>query len=128
MTDLYEIVVRLARNPDAGLPNGDPRRGYRITAPLTPDGALDPDAWSAVREMCTVIRFSPDRDEQADGWLTHRGAQWRFRYDEPEEGPDEPLYRLGSHRFVVGDYVSVNEPDGSALVYRVEQVTPLSTK
>lgn len=125
MSHLYEIVLRLARNPDAGYPNGDPQRGYRIVAPLTLDGSLDAALWVAVRERCVVLRFSPDVAERADGWLSHRGAQWRFRYDEPEEGPDEPLYRLGSHHFVVGDYVSVNELDGRVLVYRVDDVSRL---
>ncbi|MBL8558109.1 MAG: hypothetical protein JNM47_05275 [Hyphomonadaceae bacterium] len=124
MTTLKRITLRLARNPDAGLPDGDHHRGYTIVAPLDANGMLDVDAWRDVRKKCVVIRFSPDADERADGWLTHHGSHWSIRYDEEEEGPDEPLYRLSEHRLVVGEYLSVTDPDGPTLVYRVTDVTP----
>lgn len=121
MSQLKAIVLRLARNPDAGYPFGDEARGYRIVAPLDGEGLLDLALWRANKEKCTVVRFSPDNGEAADGWLSHRGAHWFFRYDEDEEGPDEPLFRLGEHRLVVGEYVTVREADGDVLIYRVAE-------
>jgi hypothetical protein len=125
MTALSTITLRLARNPDAGVPNGDPHRGYRIVAPVDKQGRLDVEAWRAAKEACTVIRFSPDAAERADGWLTHRGSHWYFRYDEEEEGPDEPIYRLGEHKLSVGEYVTIHGGDEDALVYRVADVSAL---
>lgn len=125
MAGLMRVTLRLARNPHAGFPDGDPHRGYTIVAPLDDDGHLDADAWRAARRQCTVIRFSPDPEERADGWLTHRGAHWSLHYDDSEEGPDEPLFRLSEHRLVAGEYLSVREGDGGGLVYRIADVSPV---
>jgi hypothetical protein len=119
MTGLTRLTLRLGRNPDAGFPEGDDSQGYVIVAPVNSDGKLDLDVWRARRSACTVVRFTPDHRDNADGVLTHRGSHWMFTYDEPEEGPDEDLYRLGDHRLFIGDYVTINDPDGAALVYKV---------
>lgn len=116
---LTQVVLRLSRNPDAGYPGGDDHRGYMIHAPLNSEGKLDVDIWRQDPKACTVDRFSPEEDEKADGWLTHRGSHWFFHYDEEDEGPDEPVYKLGDHSLRVGDYVTIHEADGDDLVYKV---------
>lgn len=121
---LKRITLRLARNPEAGFPDGDPARGYTIVAPLDAEGRLDAAAWRDVRERCTVVRFSPDPDERAEGFLSHRGTHWLFRYDEAEEGPDEEVHRLGEHRLIVGEYVSIFHGRDGGLAYRVADVSP----
>lgn len=118
---LQRITMRLARNED--YPDGDDNQGYVIVAPLTADGHLDLEAWRDHREHCTVIRFHPDPDEKADGWLTHRGSHWRFRYDEEGEGPDEAGYRLQEHRFRPGEYITVAHHGNEPLTYIVTEVT-----
>lgn len=115
-----KVTLRLARNP--GVPQGDPDRGYILHAPVKQDGTLDLDAWRQERERATVIRFDPDPSEQADGWLTHRGSHWFFHYDEEHEGPDEPAYRLGDHKFAVGEYITVSEHGEAPLTYQVSSV------
>lgn len=122
MSTLKRITLRLARNPDSGAPEGDPRRGYTIVAPLDAQGRLDAALWKTHRERCTVIRFSPDPEERADGWLTHRGAHWALNYDEAREGPDESVFRLDAHILAPGEYVTIRAPDEEALVYRVADV------
>lgn len=123
MSQLARVTLRLARNPDSGFPDGDPHRGYTIVAPLGEDRRLDVELWRRERDKCTVVRFSPDPSDRADGWLTHRGAQWSFRYDEVEEGPDEPTHRLGDHVFNVGEYVTVRDHNNEALAYRIADVS-----
>lgn len=118
---LYQIVLRLARNPE--YPDGDNSQGYVIVAPLDKADKLDPAGWLAHRDVCTVIRFKPGTERDADGRLTHRGANWFFHYDAPEEGDDEPVFRLGDHRLALGDYVTVHESGGEGLTYRVAQRT-----
>ena len=120
---LTQVVLRLARNP--GFPEGDPGQGYIITAPLDAAGQLDADAWRRERKACTVVRFKPGEERHADGFLTHRGANWYVHYDEVGEGDDEPLYRLGDHKLAVGEYVTVHEDDGRFLTYRVEEHVPV---
>ena len=95
---LSRIVMRLARNPGTEFAGGDDHRGYALTAPLTPDGLLDLDAYGKAKAECVVRRFAPDEDA-ADGRLARRGARWFFDYDEGDAADDEPVHRLGEHRF-----------------------------
>jgi hypothetical protein len=120
MKGLTRVILRLGRNPAAGFPEGDDNHGYVIHAPLDADGKLDPVQWREKRDQCTVRRFHP-HETPADGWLRHRGDHWYFWYDEAEEGPAEPLFKLGSHRLTPGEYVTVREGDGHVLTFRVAE-------
>ena len=120
---LSRIVMRLARNPGTEFAGGDDHRGYALTAPLTDDGHLDEAAYGKAREKCVVRRFSPDEDP-ADGKLAKRGQRWFFDYDEGDSSDDEQPYRLGQHRFAVGEYVTVTDEDGRPLTYKVVEVQP----
>jgi hypothetical protein len=120
-TGLNRIVMRLARNPGTEFADGDDHRGYTLTAPLTEDGRLDEAAYRAHRDRCTVRRFAPEEDAQ-EGRLARRGDRWFFDYDEGDDLDNEPLYRLGEHRFAVGEYVSVTDEDGRLLTYKVTDV------
>ncbi len=121
---LSRIVMRLARNPGTEFAAGDDHRGYALTAPLTADGRLDGSGWDAARGQCSVRRFAPDEDP-ATGKLARRGPQWFFDYAEDEEDLGiEPVYRLGDHRFAVGEYVTVTDEDGRPLTYKVTDVEP----
>ncbi len=122
---LTRIVMRLARNPDAGFPDGDDKQGYVLVAPLDSEGRLDPDAWREAKEKCVVVRFTEDDDNEADGWLSRRGENWYFRYDEEDEGPDEPAFKLGDHQLRIGDYVTIHDADGDDLTYTVTDSRPL---
>lgn len=119
---LKQVVLRLARN-DA-FPFGDDRQGYVMVAPLTAAGRIDVEDWRAHKELCEVRRFHPDPDELADGWLTHNGSHWRFRYDEDHEGPDEGGFRFGEHTFRPGEYLTIASHGERPLVYVVTEVTP----
>jgi hypothetical protein len=120
---LHRIVMRLARNPGTEFAGGDDHRGYSLTAPLTPEGRLDEAAYPKLKGQCNVRRFSPDEDP-ADGRLMHRGERWYFDYDQEDVNDDEPIYRLGEHRFAVGEYVTVTDEEGRPLTYKVVEVQP----
>ncbi|MGO4665129.1 hypothetical protein [Bosea sp. 2RAB26] len=123
---LYVITLHLART--SGYPEGSPRHGYEITAPLDPDGHIDAAAWQDQRDLCRVRRFSvgePDRH----GWLLRRaggagGATWFIDYDDSGSDDDEAGYRLDRHRFVVGDYVSIRDGDGHLQPFQIIAVKP----
>jgi len=121
---LSRIVMRLARNPGTEFSGGDDHRGYALTAPLTEDGHLDAAAYAKAKDECVVRRFAPDEDA-ADGRLARRGERWFFDYDEDVELDDEPVHRLGQHRFALGEYVTVTDEDGRPLTYKVMEVTPV---
>jgi hypothetical protein len=120
---LSRIVMRLARNPGTEFAGGDDHRGYTLIAPLTDDGMLDETAFGKARERCTVRRFAPD-ESPVDGRLNRRGPRWFFDYDEDDSADDEPVHRLGEHRFAVGEYVTVTDEDGRPLTYKVVEVQP----
>lgn len=120
---LSRIVMRLARNPGTEFAGGDDHRGYTLTAPLTDDGKLDEAAYVKARDACVVRRFAPDEDP-IDGRLARRGVRWFFDYDDDDASDDEPLYRLGEHRFAVGEYLTITDEDGRPLTYKVVEVQP----
>ena len=120
---LSRVVMRLARNPGTEFADGDDHRGYTLVAPLTPDGKLDEAAFRTRRAACTVRRFAPDEDAQ-EGRLARRGDRWFFDYGDAADTADEPLYRLGEHRFAVGEYVSITDEDRRLLTYKVTEVLP----
>lgn len=121
---LSRIVMRLARNPGTEFAEGDDHRGYTVVAPLLEDGKLDVDAFHKVRADCSVRRFAPDEDA-VTGRLARRGQIWFFDYDDADDADDEPVHRLGDHRFSLGEYVSVADEDGRMLAYKVTEVSPL---
>ena len=121
---LSRIVMRLARNPGTEFAGGDDHRGYALTAPLTADGMIDDTAYSKAKALCVVRRFAPD-EAAVDGRLARKGDRWFFDYDDTDSADDEPVHRLGQHRFSLGEYVSVSDEDGRLLTYKVMEVTAL---
>ena len=120
---LSRIIMRLARNPGTEFSGGDDHRGYTLTAPLLQDGLLDEAAYAKNKAACSVRRFTPD-EEPTVGRLAHRGKVWFFDYDTANSDDDEPVHRLGEHRFAVGEYVTVTDEDGRPLTYKVVEVQP----
>jgi len=118
---LHRIVMRLARNPGTEFAGGDDHRGYALTAPLTDDGRLDATAYGKSKGQCIVRRFAPDEDP-VDGRLMRRGERWFFDYDDADTADDEPIHRLGEHRFAIGEYVTVTDDEGRPLTYKVVEV------
>jgi hypothetical protein len=119
---LSRIILRLARNPGTEFANGDDRYGYTLVAPLDAKGFLDEAAWKANKEACTVRHFSPEFDEPHNGRLRRRGDNWFFDYEEESTEDDEPVFKLGGHPFLVGEYVTVTDEDGRPLTYHVTDV------
>jgi hypothetical protein len=120
--DLSRIVMRLARNPGTEFAEGDDHRGYTLVAPLTANGHLDEQAYPKARAQCTVRRFAPEEDP-AKGTLARRGDRWFFDYGDSNAADEEPIYRLGEHRFAVGEYVAVTDENRRLLTYKVTEVT-----
>lgn len=119
---LKRISLQLALNPGT---DAAPGQGYTLLAPLTKGGQLDVEAWRQNRQDCRVYRLHPDPAERADGWLTHRGNRWFIRYDDEEEGEDEPIHRLGDHVFREGEYITVTYHGEEPLTYKVVDIADL---
>jgi hypothetical protein len=121
---LSRVVMRLARNPGGEFAGGDDHRGYALILPLTAEDHIDLAAYAKQKEACQVRRFAPD-EEPVTGRLVRRGQQWFIDYGDVEATDEEPLFRLGDHRFAVGEYVTVTDEDAGALTYKVSEVTPV---
>jgi hypothetical protein len=121
---LSRIILRLARNPGTEFAEGDEDRGYVFTAPLRESGLVDEDAYSVQKAQCVVRRFAPD-EAPVEGRLSRRRADWFFDYDQATDTDDEPVYRLGQHAFLVGEYVTISDEHHRPLTYKVAEVQPI---
>jgi hypothetical protein len=121
---LHRVRLELARSRE--YPEGSARHGYEITAPLDPNGLLDAQEWRSKRAQCRVRRFWAGEPD-LHGRLMHRaggagGATWLIDYNQDTSDDDEAGYRLGSHRFQAGEYVSLRDEDGELHTFKVAQV------
>jgi hypothetical protein len=117
-----QIRIELAREP--GHPEGDTGVAYVIIAPLGADDRIDPTLWRQHREACRIARLRADGADK-HGYLVHRpGGGWAFHYDSGTNMPDEVGFHFASERFVLGEYVSINE-SGKMHTYRVASVNRL---
>ena len=117
-----QIRIALAREP--GHPQGDDEVAYIFVAPVDADGRIDSKLWKQHREVSRVARQRPNELDE-HGHLVHQpGGGWRFHYDGEANLPDEAGYHFADERFVVGEYVSINER-GKMHTYRVTTVSHL---
>ncbi len=118
-SSLKTIRLNLARSAD--YPEGSASHGYRFTAPLDGEGHLDAEGWRENRDRCRVVRFWGFEEEDI-GHLVHHGTGWGFHYDIDGDEGDESGYRLGSHLFVPGEYVSIRDDEGETHTFQVVTV------
>src|SRR5713226_8452179 len=117
-----QIRMVLAREP--GHPEGDDEVAYIFVAPVDAEGRIDPKLWRPHREACRVARQRPDEQDQL-GHLVHQpGGGWGFQYDGGTNLPDEIGFHFVDERFIVGEYVSINER-GKMHTYRVTTASHL---
>ena len=122
---LNKIRLELAR--DREHPEGSSRHGYEFVGPLDEEGHLDAAAWKKYRERCRVKRFWLNEADEVGHLVRKPGGQWAFHYDvHGDVDDDEGGYRLGNHKFAVGEYVSIREHDDDVMrTFRVVRVEPL---
>ncbi len=117
------IILRPALSVEPSPARAD-EHSYALTAPLDDDGRIDLSAFGGQR---WPVRRVGSEEGVAMGWLAHRGSHWFIDYDLERSDDDEPIFRLGDHRFLVGEYVTITEHDGVAQTFRVVSVEPLNT-
>jgi hypothetical protein len=117
--------IRLELARERGHPSGDALTGYTLVAPIDEDGRLDAELAREFREACQVVRFRRAAESDAGVLRRRPGGSWAIHYDfSGGVEDDDPGYRLGEHRFAVGEYVTIAEDDGPH-TYRVVSVEPL---
>jgi hypothetical protein len=117
-----QIRIALAREP--GHPDGDDEVAYIFVAPVDAEGRIDSKLWRVHRDACRVARQRPNEEGQLGHLVYHADGAWGFHYDDEANLADEAGYHFADERFVVGEYVSINER-GKMHTYRVTTVSHL---
>lgn len=116
---MMRIRLELARTD--GYPEGDAGQGYEFVVPLDENGRIDSEAWRKVKSACTVRQFEAGFVVRR-GLVRHVGQGWRFDYDHLSNHDDEAFFKLDRHVLAPGKYVSITEPNGTTMPYRVTSV------
>jgi hypothetical protein len=109
------IRLELARAP--GFPNGSPSRAYLLHLPLDERGLVEEEVFRQAPALATVRRHWPNERDRS-GYVIRKGRGWAFSYA-VGDADDENIFHLESHPLRPGEYVTITEPDGERLPYRV---------
>ena len=120
MSEWSLVRLELGRTPE--FPEGSASRAYMLRVPLASDGLIDQTAIAQRPAMASVRRFWPNEPDQ-QGYLIRKGKGWAFSYALGEDD-DEAVYHLESHPIRFGEYVTLTEPDGTRLPFRVVRAEP----
>lgn len=109
------IRLELARTGD--YPQGSASRSYLLRLPLDDQGMIDEAARQAEPARATVRRFWPNQADLS-GYVIRTRDGWAFSYRLGEED-DETVFHLETHPIRLGAYITLTEPDGQQLPFRV---------
>jgi hypothetical protein len=123
-TMLRRVRLELAREP--GHPEGSRNIGYEFIAPVSHEGRILADAYAQLKDRCRVRRFNGSEPDELGHLVRKRGGAWAFHYDiHGDPLHDDTGFRIDTHRFMPGEYVSIKEPAGDLKTYRVISVLEL---
>jgi hypothetical protein len=121
-SDWKIVRLELARTPQ--FPEGSPSRAFLLRLPLFDDGLIDESAVHRNPAMATVKRFWPNEPDR-QGYVVRAGGNWAFSYAIGEED-DEDLFHLEAHPLRDGEYVTLTEPDGGRLPFRITRISSIN--
>lgn len=120
--DWTSIRLELARTSE--FPQGSPSRAYLLHLPLDETGLIDEEALRHSPARATVRRFWPNERDMA-GYVIRTPHGWALSYA-PGEADDETVFHLETHPIRLGEYVTLTEPDGRQLPFRVASLKTLN--
>lgn len=101
-------------------PQGSPHRCYLLHLPLEASGLIDVEMVRASPRRATVRRFWPSQPDRR-GYVIKMPKGWAFTYESREVG-DETVFRLDANPMRIGECITVTEPDGERLPFRVTDI------
>jgi hypothetical protein len=116
------IRLELARTSE--FPEGSASRAYLMRLPLDDAGLIDESAVGDSPALATVHRYWPNERDRS-GYVIRTTTGWAISY-EPGEEDDEAVYHLEAHPIRVGEYLTLTEPDGRQLPFRVASLKQLN--
>lgn len=112
------VKLELARTEQ--FPGGSPSRTYLLRLPLDDDGLIDEGLRAADPIRATVRRYWPNQPDQS-GYILPKGEGWAFS-SVPGDRTDETLFYLENRPIRQGGCITLTEPDGTRLPFRVVTV------
>lgn len=112
------LRMMLAQAPWA--PDGDLHDHAELRACLTPQGRLDAEACEAAPDPWVLTRHQPGQPVRAMR-LAPLDGRWGLRSLRDD---DEPLWTLDADTLRPGEIVTLRQPDGAELLFRVVAIDP----
>jgi hypothetical protein len=116
------IRLELARTTE--YPAGSACRAYLLRLPLNEQGLIDEEALGHSPALATVHRFWPNEPDLS-GYVVRTQNGWALSYELGEED-DETVFHLETHPIRIGEYLTLTEPDGRRLPFRVASLKQLN--
>ena len=116
------IRLELARTKE--FPEGSASRAYLLRLPLDENGLIDEQALHHAPALATVHRHWPNEPDLS-GYVIRTPRGWALSY-EPGEDDDEAVFHLETHPLRMGEYITLTEPDGRQLPFRVASLKQLN--
>lgn len=115
-------IIKLELAPSDGFPVGSAGRSYILRLPLTEEGLIDQAVCKSHPNEAIVRRFWPNEPDQS-GNIIRNTDGWKFCFRAFSKG--EPGWlQYANQPFRVGGFVSIVEPGGLSLPYRIVSVVP----
>jgi hypothetical protein len=120
---VHWFAVRLELARTQLFPKGSMARAYIVHLPLSDGGFIDGPAMQRAPANAIVRRYWPGEADLV-GFVIAADQGWAFSYrDGPED--DDRIFNLTAHCIKRGEYLTVSEPSGNDLPYRVAELVPL---
>ena len=113
-----DIRMELACAPQ--FPQGSPHRCYLLHLPLGGRGLIDEDLVRATPRHATVRRFWPSQPDLR-GHVVKTDDGWAFAYERQDQGV-EMLFHMDATPIRIGECITLTEPNGERLRFRVTAV------
>lgn len=107
-------TIRLELGCTAEFPAGSVSRGYLIRLPLNDNDRIDEAEFAKKTHRATVRRYWSAEPDEA-GSILHSAGEWIMSCG----GRSYRVFKLGTQPLRLGQFVSVVEPDGTALPFRI---------
>ena len=112
--------IRLELARASQFPQGSPHRCYLLHLPLAAGGVIDEEMVRASPKRATVRRFWPSQPDLR-GHVIKISQGWAFSY-ESRASDDETVFRLDASPMRIGECITLTEPDGERLPFRVTDI------
>jgi hypothetical protein len=113
--------IRLELGRTQQFPGGSANRAYLLRLPLDDSDMVDERALNEWPARATVRRFWPNEPDRS-GYVIRTPIGWALSYRIGEDD-DEAVFHLETHPIRLGEYLTLTEPDGERLPFRVASVS-----